>query len=48
MATGDEIIAWREAAENTPPEPLTDCPDDGWPLEKTEKGLHCPFCGRVF
>ncbi len=47
MATGDEILAWRKAAEETV-EPLTECPDDGWTLEKTDEGLHCKFCGRVY
>ena len=23
----------------------TICPNDGWILEDTERGLHCPFCG---
>ncbi len=46
MATGDEILAWKKAAEETPPEELTDCPNCGWTLEKSPKGiLHCPFCG---
>jgi len=45
MATGDEILAWKKAAEQTPPEPLTNCPVCDWTLLETDKGLHCPFCG---
>jgi hypothetical protein len=48
MATGDEILAWKKAAEEQPPEPLTECPNDGWTLEETDRGLHCPFCGKVY
>lgn len=48
MAAGDEILAWKKANQERPPEPLTDCPDDGWPLEEKDGVKHCPFCGRVF
>jgi len=46
MALGDEILAWKKAAEETPSVELTECPVCDWPLNKTDKGvLHCPFCG---
>lgn len=45
MATGDEILAWKKAAEQTPPAEVTDCPVCGWPLNKTDNVKHCPYCG---
>ena len=46
MATGDEILAWKKAAEKEQPIERTDCPNCGWSLEEhPTKGLHCPYCG---
>jgi hypothetical protein len=27
------------------PEQRKCCPNDGWAIEETERGLFCPFCG---
>ncbi len=46
MAAGDELLAWKKAAENAPPIPLTECPLCSWTLDKNKEGkLHCKFCG---
>lgn len=29
-------------------EPPVACSNDGEPLEDTDRGLHCRFCGRIF
>ena len=35
-------------AERAEREPPRSCPEDGVPLDLTERGRHCRFCGRVF
>ena len=44
MGAYDELLAWKKAAAEAKPD-MTDCPNCGNELEKTKKGLHCPFCG---
>uniref|UniRef100_A0A6M3LD08 Uncharacterized protein n=1 Tax=viral metagenome TaxID=1070528 RepID=A0A6M3LD08_9ZZZZ len=46
MATGDEILAWKKAIAEMPREEITDCPEDGWPIQKLPDGTYwCEFCG---
>ncbi len=48
MAFGDEILAWRKAAEqeNAKPPQIVDCPVCDWTLTKSPDGtLHCKYCG---
>tara|TARA_Y100000310_G_scaffold317685_1_gene370831 strand:+ start:13173 stop:13352 length:180 start_codon:yes stop_codon:yes gene_type:complete len=46
MAVGDEILAMKRDAEKMERRERTDCPNDGWPLDKLADGtLHCPFDG---
>ena len=48
MATGDEILAWKKAAEEE--ESIqTSCPECGERLETHPDGtLHCPFDGWTY
>jgi hypothetical protein len=45
MATGDDILAMKQACEKQVPYERTDCPVCAWPIEKVKDVLHCPFCG---
>ena len=43
---GMEIVAMIKAVRDQEPYERTDCPNDGWPLQKHEDGtLVCPFDG---
>lgn len=44
-AFGDEILAMKKQCDKMIAVACNECPICEWPLEKSQYGLHCEFCG---